>query len=278
MINYDKSWIPLDPTRGRIFKNVETGLPASFPVNFVINPDAETDFPVDIPITRSMKPYVTAIQKIEGYEELGTAFTFADPFYDSEAEAGMLRFLYVSERLALIEPVPMLAFPYKHIAMPEFDPETEIIDEWRGVSVEYIYLSTHKGNAYRRLYSEKKYGYLNALRPARLALLAGDYDTAEERFVAVAADPTLAPLAREDVDYYRAVIAYETKDFENARKRFEDFLAEHEGSRWNDRVYYQLACIAHAQGAAGELPALLENAGHNSNYSLFLWRAKMDMF
>ena len=277
MVSINDNWVGLDPSRGLVLQHPERGVPRTFPKNFRVNPTPETELPVDEPLPYSMRAYVRTIEKITSYGEVAQAFIFADPFVDREAEAGMLRFLYLDNRLSDIFPIPNLSAPYTHIAIPVFDEETEVISHWRGISVEYIYASTAKINQRRRLYSRDIFAYLKELRPARLALISGDYDPAGTLFQELLKDPDIDPRAREDIEYYLAVIAYEKGDAEKARPRFLDFIREYPQSRWKDRVYYQLACLAHASGNETEKKTYLQRARQDGPTSLFTWMEKKDM-
>ncbi len=276
MVKIGESWLPVDPTLGVILKNVTTGKPEGFPQNFLIDPVPE-DVQAFGDEKKPIDGFLEEIKSFGQYEEFADAFYYSLPAVDYEVEAHTPRFLLLAQRLKRLVEIPALAVPFITIGAPELDPDTKKIINWVPIRLNYIYQMTQESNAQQRQYTFTIYRYLLPIREARLALLAGDYERAEQLFSAEFSKIGIKPLALEDYEYYIAVSAYEQGRFEEAEDLFHSFLEKNPHSNWMNRAYYQLALLAWMGGDQTKADSYVEKCGQNHEGGLFRWVVKLGL-
>lgn len=101
---------------------------------------------------------------------------------------------------------------------------------------------------------------------------------AESEFQKALAQEELTPPAREDLAFYRAVAAFEQRDYSTARERFEAFQNEYPFARRLDRVQYHLAVMAYEQGDESRWKSLIQECGQDHDGSLFRWATHLGIY
>jgi len=271
-------WIPLDPSNGLVLKGTGSGKPERMPEFFLLDPTLEKArrFGPNLP---DWDPFLRQIEKMGNYGALGTCFRYAQVAVDYELESYTERFNDLARRLASLYPLPALAIPYVLTAIPRIDEKTNRIVNWTPVTLSYVVnTSTPEKNELRRAAVDKVFGHLSPLRPGRLALLAGEYAMAESEFQKALAQEELTPPAREDLAFYRAVAAFEQRDYSTARERFEAFQNEYPFARRLDRVQYHLAVMAYEQGDESRWKSLIQECGQDHDGSLFRWATHLGIY
>lgn len=270
LVKIDDKWIPFDPSFALILKSSDTKKTEQFPQNFVFNPSEELlqKFGSE---KKPLEPFIQQVKNLGIYSNLAETFRSAQPNLDYEREAHTARFLLLNRVVQDFVQLPPLAKQLSILAIPLTQPESRKIEKWGMVHLPYLYRMTSDANEVRRQVEEKLFGDLNPLRQARLALLDGEYKSAEKRFQRLALQENLSSRAKENVEYYLAVISFECGQYKQAEKQFHEFLENYPESGWKNRIYYQLARISHSFENQPLCQEYLTKCEQNHPASLFSW-------
>ncbi|RJP22793.1 MAG: hypothetical protein C4527_21305 [Candidatus Omnitrophota bacterium] len=252
LVQIEGDWIPLDPSYGLVLKSAISGKPATY-AQLLENP--------------------ATIQPFGIYSQLAETFQTALPSMDFELEAHIPRMYVLANHLKEFLPFDGFSRAFTPPQVPRFDANQNKAGMGIGGYMTYIFNMSHQQNEYNRQLAKERYGDLIPLRPGRLFLLAGEYAKAQSEFQHLLEQTTLSRNAREDAEYYLALIAFEQNEFSQARRRFLDVLARYPHSNWKNRIDYQLAWIAYKQGS-GEFTEMIKKSGQDNEGSLFQRRCK----
>ncbi len=276
MVKIEENWIPMDPSYGIILQGAGSGLPKTFPKNFLINPSEEDYKKFGGKLLFSIKEYGEALRELGYYENLISEISHARPAFDYEFEAYTPRFIWLAEKIDKVYPIKGLSHRYVNLRFPTTDFKTDDIIKWRTLELQYIFDSTEKRNRLIREESSRRFAYLEPLRKARLEHLRGHLHSAEEMFISLQSSESLSLKACEDVSYYLGVIAFDEGNYQKAKKRFSKFLLEFPATRWKDRVLYHEALIANMEGRDDDVAELITECRQASEGSLFNWMIALD--